>query len=239
MVDLKKIDWEDYKKLFTRLFLILVIPFLMYFWGLAIIGNIANFWGIFTPVDRGTFSQDLGQESPILPPTLSAIARTVKEPKITVTGYTQPGLQVEIFLNGDQVATVRSDKTGLFAYDGLALNVGENQIYAKAQNSHRVESAPSNKITVSYLNKPPFLELTSLGDNADIRQATNIFALTGKTEPGTNVVVNGSLVFVDNNGSFNFQLSLPDGPSQVVATATDPAGNTATITRSVTFTKQN
>ena len=234
----KRIDWDAYKKLFTRLFLVLVIPFLMYFWGLAIISNIANFWGIFTPVDRGTFSQDLGEEVPVLPPTISRMPKAVKDPKVTVSGYTQQGMQVEIYLNGDQVATVRSDKNGQFAYDGLALDVNSNEIYAKAQNSRKVESVPSEKVTVKYLNKPPLLELINLGDNADIRQNTNTFTLNGKTDPGVAVTINGSYVFVDNDGNFSFQINLPDGPSQVTAVATDEAGNQTTIIRNVTLTKQ-
>lgn len=236
--NIKKIDWTSYKTLFVRVFLIILIPLLMYFWGLAIISNIANFWDIFTPVSKGTFSQDLGQETPVLPPTISALPKAVKDPKIVISGFTQEGMQVEIFLNGDKIALVRSDKKGQFSFDGAALNEGENEIYVKAKNALRVESGPSEKVTIKYLNKPPFLELTNLEDNADLRQPTNNFTLTGKTEPGVSVAVNGSFVFVDNNGSFSFQLALPDGSSAVTAIATDDAGNQATITRNVTFTKQ-
>lgn len=236
--NIKKIDWGSYKTLSVRVFLIVLMPLLMYFWGLAIIGNIANFWDIFTPVSKGTFKQDLGKEVPVLPPTISALPKAVKDPKITISGFTQEGMQVEIFLNGDQIALVRSDKNGRFSFDGAALNEGDNEIYVKAKNGLKVESGPSEKVTIRYLKKPPFLELTNLGDNADIRQNTNIFNLTGKTEPGVSVTINGSLVFVDNNSSFSFQLALPDGASQVTAITTDEAGNQATITRNVTFTKQ-
>jgi hypothetical protein len=238
MTNIKKVDWTAYRTLFTRIFLIVLIPALMYFWGLAIIGNIANFWDIFTPVSKGTFKQDLGEEVPVLPPTISALPKAVKDSKLTISGFTQEGMQVEIFLNGDQIALVRSDKNGQFSFDGAALNEGDNEIYVKAKNGLKVESGPSEKITVKYLKKPPFLELTNLGDNADLRQNTNIFALTGKTEPGISVTINGSFVFVDNNGSFSFQLALPDGASLVTAVSTDSAGNQATITRNVTFTKQ-
>jgi hypothetical protein len=238
MVNLKKMDWNAYKSLAVRIILIVLTPFLIYFWGLAIIGNITAFWGIFTPVNSNTFSKDLAQETPVLPPTISTLPKAVKEPKFTVSGYTQEGMQVKIFLNGDQVALVRSDKNGQFSFDGIILTEGNNEILTKAIDKNRVESGPSKKVTVKYLKKPPLLELTNLGDNADIRQNINVFPVTGKTEPGVNVTINGSLVFVDNNGSFTYPLALPDGASTVTAAATDEAGNQATITRNVTFTKQ-
>lgn len=234
----KKVDWNSYKSLLGRVSLIILIPVIMYFWGLAIISNIANFWNIFTPVDNKTFSKELGQEVPVLSPTISKLPKAVKDSKITVSGYTQEGMQVQIYLNGDQVAVVRSDKTGQFAFDGLSLSEGENEIYAKAIDSHRVESLPSEKVIIKYLNKAPFLELINLDDNADIRQNTNIFTVSGKTEPGAAVTINGALVFVDNDGNFSYPYGLPDGLSQVTAVATDEAGNQTTIIRNVTFTKQ-
>lgn len=233
-----RFDWRAYKGLSVRLTLIVLIPFLMYFWGLAIFANFANFWNVFAPSGKTNFAKDLGNDLPVLAPILSKLPKAVKEAKLSLSGYSQEGLQIKVYLNDSQVATIRADKSGQFSFDGLALDEGDNEVFVKAMDSQQVESAPSPKVKVKYLKKPPFLELTNLGDNADLRQPTNIFTLTGKTEPGVSVTVNGSFVFVDNNGSFSFQLALSDGASVVTAIATDDAGNQAAITRNVTFTKQ-
>lgn len=234
-----KFEWENYKGLAGRIVLILVIPLLMYFWGLAIISNIANFWGFFTPTASSTFSKDLvGRSLPVLPPILSKLPGAVKGSKLGLSGYAQEGLQVKIYLNAVQVASLRAGKDGQFSFDGLALDEGSNEIYARAVDDHQVESNPSVKVTVKYLKKPPFLELTNLGDNAEIKQKETIFTLVGKTQTGATVAINNSLVFVDNDGNFNYPFTLSDGQNTITAVATDEAGNTTKVERAINFTKQ-
>lgn len=234
-----KFEWKNYKGLVGRIILILIIPLLMYFWGLAIIANIANFWSVFTPTASSTFSKDLvGNRLPVLPPTLSRLPKAVKDSKLGVSGYAQEGLQIKIYLNDVQVASLRAGKDGQFSIDGLALNEGSNEIYAKAVDDRQVESNPSEKVTVKYLKKPPFLELTNLGDNAEIKQRENIFTIVGKTQTGATVAINNSLVFVDNDGNFSYPLALSDGPNTITTLATDEAGNTTKIERTANFSKQ-
>lgn len=235
----RNFDWDSYKGLVGRVALIMVIPFLMYFWGLAIIANVANFWNVFTPAGRVNFSKEMvGNRLPVLPPIFAKMPKAVKDSKLTVSGYSQEGLQIQIYLNNKQAGIVRADKSGQFSFDGLVLGEGENEIYAKASDDRKVESAPSIKYAIKYLKKPPFLELTNLGDNTDIKQNNNIFNLDGKTQIGTTVTINGSMVFVDNDGNFTYPLVLNDGQNTVLAVATDEAGNTSKIDRTVNFTKQ-
>lgn len=234
-----KFEWENYKSLLGRIVLILVIPFLMYSWGLAIIANVANFWNVFTPTGEAGFSKEMvGNRLPVLPPSFTNIPKAVKDAKLAVSGYSQEGLQIKIYLNDQQAGNVRADKSGQFSFDGLVLHEGENKIYAKAVDDRQIESETSDKYIIKYLKKPPFLELTNLGDNADIKQKDNIFNLNGKTQTGASVTINGSLVFVDNNGGFIYPLALNDGSNNIEAVATDEAGNTTKITRTANFTKQ-
>jgi methyl-accepting chemotaxis protein len=59
--------------------------------------------------------------------------------------------------------------------------------------------------------------------------------VSGTTEPGVTLEVNGVLVAVDGNGGFSVELALLEGENEIMAVATDPAGNSATDSASVTF----
>ena len=100
------------KKLTFRIFLILSIPVFIYFWGVAIVGNIANFWNFFTPAD---FKEIVWEDSPVTPPSFSGLPKAVKESKFSVRGFAQEGVEVFIYLNGIEAARVRADKNGIFS----------------------------------------------------------------------------------------------------------------------------
>ncbi|MGQ9583540.1 MAG: OmpL47-type beta-barrel domain-containing protein [Thermoplasmatota archaeon] len=51
--------------------------------------------------------------------------------------------------------------------------------------------------------------------------------LTGRSEPGSRVTINGKSAPVAPNGSFSMELKLSEGINRVNVTATDPAGNVA------------
>jgi len=64
-----------------------------------------------------------------------------------------------------------------------------------------------------------------------------VFHVSGRVEPGSNVTVNGLNVIVRKDGSYDYTLELKDGRNKIVVTATDPAGNEATVTKYVTYSK--
>lgn len=59
--------------------------------------------------------------------------------------------------------------------------------------------------------------------------------ITGTTEPKASVSANGVAAVVASNGAFSFLLALAPGNNHVDVTATDPAGNSATLSLNVTF----
>lgn len=224
------------KKLTFRIFLILSIPVFIYFWGVAIVGNIANFWNFFTPAD---FKEIVWEDSPVTPPSFSGLPKAVKESKFSVRGFAQEGVEVFIYLNGIEAARVRADKNGSFSYEGLKLGEGDNDLFAKAVNGDKIESQPSARSTVKYLIKAPFLEIINLGgERNEIHQKTGAFNLVGKTTPGSLVTVNASQVFSDSNGNFSYLYSLSDGENKITFEASDEAGNKSVIEKIVVFFKE-
>ena len=80
----------------------------------------------------------------------------------------------------------------------------------------------------------PAISLISPAVGATVEVAA--VTVSGTTEPGALVVVNGLAVQVDANGAFSLDLALVEGSNTITATATDLAGNSASASRSVTYT---
>lgn len=61
----------------------------------------------------------------------------------------------------------------------------------------------------------------------DIKTDEGSFILTGATEPGCTVTVNGEAAEVDADGLFSITLNLGDGENEFTVTATSPTGNSS------------
>lgn len=226
---------KDYWPLLARVGLIVIIPLFVYLWGTAIIYNLANFWNIVAPAKANQFPA--GSSPLIMTPVLSTLPAAVKEEKLSISGFAQEGVEVELFVNGQAVAKARSGKKGEFSFEDIKLLEGENQIFAKAL-SQKTESYPSAIQTVEYLKKPPFLEVSNLPEQTDLHQKENLFTLRGLTDPGALVAVNGSQAFVDGNGNFSFAYPLLEGENKITIQATDKAGNQTALEKKINYFRE-
>jgi hypothetical protein len=59
--------------------------------------------------------------------------------------------------------------------------------------------------------------------------------VSGTTEPGAHLSVNGVLAAVSSGGAFGLDISLQEGANVLTITATDASGNARSVTRTVTF----
>ncbi|UCG68635.1 MAG: hypothetical protein JSV09_12630 [Thermoplasmata archaeon] len=82
---------------------------------------------------------------------------------------------------------------------------------------------------------PPPVDITNptSGSVVDIPTIT----VSGTSEYGVHLVVNGVVVEVEQDGSFEFQLALSEGVNIILATATDSSENSATDSITVTYVK--
>ena len=81
---------------------------------------------------------------------------------------------------------------------------------------------------------PPALALSSPEDGIEID--INSVTVSGTTEPGSDLDVNGARATVKDDGSFSLDIFLVPGENTIVVTSTDASGNSATETRTVTYT---
>jgi len=88
-------------------------------------------------------------------------------------------------------------------------------------------------IWANHYNVPPFLSIVSptSGETTEIP----VITVSGKTEPGVELIVNGIFVAVESDGTFSFELALKEGSNAINAEATDYAGLSTSDSVTVTF----
>lgn len=141
----------------------------------------------------------------------------------TVRGRVEPGSSATV--NGMKVST---DPQGSFSIT-IPLNSGKNLIIVKSVDTAGNENSLSR--TVIYDKTPP--NLVVLTPSKNYATDNNALIVTGYTEPGCKVEINGQAVQVDTMGNFSNTIDLQTTGVEVKVTATDPAGNISTVDRKV------
>lgn len=229
-------EWRLYKKLLSRVFIIIMVLLAMYFWGLAIISNMNTFWQTFNLGAENPTQTKQDKTSPA-PPLIANLPAAVKEERITVNGFTEEGTVVELYINDIKVEKTLSDKEGRFSFEDIPLSGGQNEIFAKAVDTSGNESQPSRKTTVTLDKIAPNLEVSEPKNLSRFEQKEEEITIKGKAEPDTKVTVNGQQIIVDQEGVFNSIYALKDGKNDLVVEAEDLAGNKTKIERTVFFSR--
>ncbi len=166
-----------------------------------------------------------GTGAPSLTVTAPANGSLTNHNSVTVAGTTDPGATVTI--DGGAVA--------------VALNGSFSATYSLADGTHTFEIVATNgagdstsaATTVTVETTPPSLAITSPLAGTTVTVPTVV--VTGTAEVGTTLVINGYAVAVTSAGTFSVELPLTPGANTIIATDTDPAGNSATRTLTVTY----
>jgi flagellar hook assembly protein FlgD len=113
---------------------------------------------------------------------------------------------------------------------GTVAQDGTYQIEIVAAGAMR---STSQNVSAQVDTKPPVVQIANLPDGMQVNQKD--LTLEGITEAGAIVFIGGASqpIRVDNSGRFSFQYKLNDGNNSVELRATDAAGNTTRVTRTV------
>ena len=203
---------------------VLTISFLLFliFLGIPVLIKMAIFLGEIRSSSQPVTTEDI---LPPAPPVLSPLPQATNSAQLTLKGYAEPGVAVELFLNGSSEGKLVAEKNGAFSSTKISLTSGRNEILAKAIDSAGNASQTSAKIVIYYDLSPPKLAISEPPDQADFYGDENQIKLSGLTEEEAAIMVNGRLVVVNQDGSFETNLILEDGENVVKIAATDQAGN--------------
>ncbi len=157
--------------------------------------------------------------APVLDPTFSA----TNSASVTITGSADKNKNIYLYINNTQVDQTISNGKGKFTFVE-DLSKGQNQISAKVKDNDK-ESDSSNTLTITYLNSQPKLDVSSPTDGQQYKKDQNTATVTGSTDPGVSVTVNGFWAQIDDANNFTYILTLTNGDNEIKIIATDQAGN--------------
>lgn len=229
----KAITEERNNKRRAIIYIILTIGGLLFliFLGIPLTAKMASFLG-----EIKKSNQKIEKEDTIPPatPYIQTPPDYTNLPKVEIKGETEPGISILVNANS-QMEEIVSTKEGIFTYN-FQLKEGENKIYFVAKDSAGNESAQSKVYTIIYDNTPPEITIKSPKDGESFygskqRQIT----IEGETKDAETLRINGQIVIIENNNSFNYAVTLQEGRNNFEIVAEDKAGNKTTERLTVDF----
>jgi MYXO-CTERM domain-containing protein len=139
---------------------------------------------------------------------------------VTVTGTATPGLEVEISVDGEVVATTTADEMGDWSADVEGLEPGAHTIDVSA-------GAASDSVSFTTEAEPAEAVTVSIGSPADGAEVDPTFDVTGQASAGAEVElsIDGQVVgstTAGDNGAWSISVTEPlqDGSHELTAVAT-------------------
>ena len=216
--------------LFTFLTLFLILATI--FWGIPALIKMSVFFGDI----RSSFQPvEIKDNLPPQAPALNALSEATNQSEIEVSGLTEAGAVVKIFLTGQETKEIVADNEGNFSSGKLKLTLGKNEIYAVAIDKAGNQSETSKKISVWYDNEPPALEISQPEDGETISDEKGKIEIIGKTEEEAELTINDHRVILNQEGSFKYPFSLSLGENEILIIATDKAGNQTEKTLTINY----
>jgi len=195
---------------------------LLFFLGIPILGKFTAFVSDLGKSNKPITNND---NTPPAPPRFNTFSDFTNQNQVSLTGTTEPGSTIKLSLNGNGMDTL-ADKDGAFTFSDLSLKDGDNIFLATAVDTAGNISQQTQEYKIVFDNKPPDLTIESPGDGSTFfgskqRQIT----IQGISESGVQITINDRVVVVDDNGKFQYTLTLNEGENKFTIKATDQAGN--------------
>lgn len=226
---LRKEEVAAYRRIGLATVLVVGLLVAGYFIGVPLIARMGG-----DDVDPASLNK-LGTKDTIPPstPRLDSLPEAVRSAAMTVKGTAESSATVTLFIDEKKMASVVVDRDGHFEGD-LELQNGLNTITAVATDPAGNSSRPSQAVAVLLKTTPPQLRLT---EEIPGQTDRSLLTVKGKTEAGASVTINDRAVILADDNSFETDVSLKEGENTIKIVATDRAGNTRQISRTVTLEK--
>lgn len=194
-----------------------------------------NWWGTImeSEVSSGIFSNPAGLvdyipylSDPVpVAPSLNDGIILVNDSTYTLSGTSQAGVQIRVYVNGNPQTILDVSPDGTFTGD-IQLSEGLNLIHAESFIG-ATNSSPSATIQVTLDTQPPIVSIASPGNGDSINEYP---VFTGSLSESSLLTINGQDVAVSSDNSFRHgPVTLSEGANGVIINATDAAGNVASL----------
>jgi RHS repeat-associated protein len=151
---------------------------------------------------------------------------------LTVTGTISDPTPTQVDVNGTSLPV---DSEGNFS-GTVSLVEGLNELTVTATDSVGNSSSISRAVRLDTI--PPILKVDSPLDGETVDASTVVVSGTVQDATSVTVSVNGTVFATTDGGAFTGNVPLVEGPNKITIVATDAAGNTATLTITVSTSNQ-
>lgn len=220
------------KTILLNLFGIIIVLYIVFKFGIGLLINFSLF------LSGSKDQQDaIGQNTLnyIAPPTLNPLPPATNSAQIKISGNSVKNSFVELFVNNNKTDQTQTNDKGKFSFDNI-LKSGNNQIKVRTTLKDK-KSDFSNIFNIIYANSAPNLEINSPQDGAQFKKDQNTVNVTGKSDSGVNVTVNGFWAVISDNNNFSYNLLLQNGDNEIKIVAIDQAGNKTEKTIKVNYSQ--
>lgn len=207
------------KIIFLNILGIIVVLYLLFKFGIGLLINFSLF--LSGGKDQGIVNQN--SINYIAPPTLNPLPTATNSAQIKISGNSAKDSAIELFVNNNKTDQTKTDDMGEFSFINTLKN-GNNQIKVRAIIKDK-KSDFSNTLYITYSNSAPNLEINSPQEGAQFKKDQNTVNVTGKTDPGVNITVNGFWAVISDTNNFSYNLALQNGDNEIKIVAIDQAGN--------------
>lgn len=227
---------EQEQLIYRRLLIIGVVLVLViivfFFWGIPIFIRLAEFLNLLRGNSNTPSSGDV---IPPFTPRLESPPIATNSAKLPLVGSAEAGSTIELFLNGELKKKLLVGQDARFTIEDFNLGKGENRIEIRSTDQAGNTSPLSSPLTITLDTEAPPLVVSEpkggtifSGGNRDIK-------ISGSSEAGATVTVNGFLAIVDSDSKFSYSYSLASGENVLEISAKDAAGNTSQQKISVVY----
>lgn len=170
---------------------------------------------------------------PPLPPRLVLPYEATNSATVSILGYAEPNVNVELLKNDVSIGKTQVDVNGSFIFSEINLDKGDNSFGAVAMTDKGGSSEQSKNVLVVYDDILPSLQMLNPSEVALTVDYVD-FDVIGQSEKGVSVTINGRVAMVDDQGKFKLKLQLSAGKNDLEIVVTDLAGNVTRKTITIT-----
>lgn len=229
----KRQEKESLKQAGKYLLLVLGILLILVKFGLPGLIKLAGFLGTVRSTSQPI---EITENQPVLAPRLLPLAEATNSSQIDINGLAQAGTTIKLFLRGISIQETVTDADGNFKFDKVHLKDGDNEIFTEASFNQAGSSQASNTLKINVDTAPPILEITKPDQGQRFFDKDSPIIISGQSEAGVNLTINGRFVLVKDDASFSTSYNLSGGDNQLELVAIDAAGNETKKTLTVNYT---
>ena len=225
-------ELKSKRNLFLSLVGIIFIVFLLVQFGVPALANFAIFLSGINGSDKTDSKKEV---SFIPPPVLDSNLTATNSAQVIISGRIPDKGNVEIYINDELKDTINTEKDGTFSTK-QKVKSGENTVKARTDLDGK-NSDFSNTLFITYIKSAPNLTIATPANGQSFNKDENRIIVSGQTDPGVTVTVNGFWALIDDANSYSYELPLKDGDNDINIVAIDQAGNKTEKTVKVNYSQ--